>query len=155
MPFSKQVVTLIAEDDAGHTRLIENNLVRSGLKTAIKKFDNGQKVLDFLFCRGAEEHRTVDTPYFLLLDINLPQVSGVEVLRQIRSDTVLRKMPIIMLTTTDDPREIDRCHAIGCSNYVVKPINYDSFVSAITTIGSYISLAKVPPLPEATLTHDG
>ena len=108
-------MTLIAEDDAGHRRLIEKNLARSGLQTPILKFDNGQKVLDFLFQRGGEPQRENETAYVLLLDINMPQVSGIEVLRQIKADTELRKMPVVMLTTTDDPQEVERCHSIGCA----------------------------------------
>jgi CheY-like chemotaxis protein len=147
MPLTlKQVVTLIADDDAGHTRLIEKNLARSGLETPILKFSSGQKVLDFLFRRGTGAHRANNTPYLLLLDINMPEVSGVEVLQQVRADAELRKIPVIMLTTTDDPREIDRCHAIGCSTYVGKPVSYDQFAQAMVTIGRYISLARVPPI---------
>ena len=76
----------------------------------------------------------------------MPKVSGVEVLRQVKADESLRRMPVVMLTTADDPSEVDRCHTIGCSNYIVKPINYDSFAAAIATIGCYIALASVPPL---------
>jgi len=141
---SKPVVTLIADDDAGHARLIEKNLARAGLHTPIQKFDNGHKVLDFLFRRGKGEHRQSDTPYLLLLDIHMPQLDGVEVLHQLKADAELRKIPVIMLTTSDDPREVDRCHAIGCSNYVVKPVSYDLFAEAIVTIGKFISLATVP-----------
>ncbi|MHC1764556.1 MAG: response regulator [Verrucomicrobiia bacterium] len=143
---SKQVVPLIADDDAGHARLIEKNLARAGLQTPIQKFANGQKVLDFLFRRGKGEHRQSDTPYFLLLDIHMPQVDGVEVLRQLKADAELRTIPVIMLTTSDDPLEVDRCHGIGCSHYVVKPVRYDSFAEAMVTIGSYISLANVPSI---------
>lgn len=145
-PPTKQVVTLIAEDDAGHVRLIEKNLAGPGLQTPIQKFANGQKVLDFLFRRGTGEHRQSDTPYLLLLDIHMPQVDGVEVLRQLKADAELRKIPVIMLTTSDDPLEVDRCHGIGCSNYVGKPVSYDSFAQAMVTIGSYISLVNVPPI---------
>ena len=141
---SKPVVTLIADDDAGHARLIEKNLARAGLPTPIQKFDNGQKVLDFLFQRGTGAHRQSGTPYFLLLDIQMPQVDGVEVLRRLKADAELRKIPVIMLTTSDDSLEVDRCHALGCSNYVVKPVSYDRFAEVIATIGGYISLATVP-----------
>ena len=141
---SKQVVTLIADDDPGHARLIEMNLARAGLQTPIQKFANGQNVLDFRFRRGTGQHRQNDTPYFLLLDIHMPQVDGVEVLRQLKADAELRKIPVIMLTTSDDPLEVDRCHGIGCSNYVVKPVSYHLFAEAIATIGGYISLATVP-----------
>jgi len=141
----EEVVILIAEDDAGHARLVEKNLRRAGLHNTIQRFDNGQAILDFLFKRG-EIQRCSDTPYLLLLDIRMPQVDGVEVLRQVKQDAELRKIPVIMLTTTDDPREVERCHSIGCSSYIVKPVNYDKFAEAITSLGLYISLVQVPQI---------
>ena len=141
---TREVIILIAEDDAGHARLIEKNLTRAGLHNKIERFDNGQAVLDFLFRRGPGPHRTQDVPYLLLLDIRMPQVDGVEVLRQIKGDPELRKIPVLMLTTTDDPREVERCHAIGCASYIVKPVDYDKFAEAIKSLGLYISLVQVP-----------
>ena len=108
-----EVVILIADDDAGHARLIEKNLARGGLHNPIQRFENGQQVLDFFFKKGDGPRRKHDTGYLLLLDIRMPKVDGIEVLRQIKQATVLRKVPVIMLTTTDDPREVERCHALG------------------------------------------
>src|SRR6266853_1728243 len=143
---SREVVILVAEDDAGHARLIQKNLTRAGLHNSIVRFDNGQAVLDFLFRRGAGLQRTCDMPYLLLLDIRMPQVDGIEVLRQLKQDVELRKIPVIMLTTTDDPREVERCHTIGCASYIVKPVDYDKFAEAITSLGLYISLVEVPEI---------
>ena len=143
---TREVVILIAEDDAGHARLIEKNLTRAGLRNPIERFDNGQAVLDFLFRRQAERQRASDTPYLLLLDIRMPLVDGVEVLRQVKQDAELRKIPVIMLTTTDDPREVERCHAIGCASYIVKPVDYEKFADAIKSLGLYISLVEVPEI---------
>ena len=146
MGTTREVVILIAEDDAGHARLIEKNLSRAGLHNAIYRFENGQMVLDFLFRRGPGQHRARDTSYLLLLDIRMPQVDGVEVLRQIKQDAELRKIPVIMLTTTDDPREVERCHGIGCASYIVKPVDYEKFAEAIKSLGLYISLVEVPEI---------
>jgi CheY-like chemotaxis protein len=143
---TNEVVILIADDDAGHARLIEKNLTRVGLHNKIERFDNGQAVLDFLFRRGAGPKRALDTPYLLLLDIRMPQVDGVEVLRQVKQDPELRKVPVIMLTTTDDPREVERCHTIGCASYIVKPVDYEKFAEAIKSLGLYISLVEIPEL---------
>jgi len=143
---SREVVILIAEDDAGHARLIEKNLARAGLRNPIQRFDNGQAVLDFLLRNGSGVRRAVETPYLLLLDIRMPQVDGIEVLRQLKQHPELRKIPVIMLTTTDDPREVERCHAIGCSSYIVKPVDYDKFAEAIKSLGLYLSLVKVPEI---------
>ena len=144
MSVPREVAILIAEDDAGHARLIEKNLTRGGLSNRITRFDNGQAILDFLFRRGGGPHRAEDAPYLILLDIRMPQVDGIEVLRQVKADPELRKIPVIMLTTTDDPREVERCHDIGCSSYIVKPVDYDKFAEAIKSLGLYISLMQVP-----------
>ncbi len=138
------MVLLIADDDPGHARLIEKNLARAGLGNPILRFENGQKILDFLLGQGAGAHRAPEVPYLLLLDIRMPQVDGVEVLRQIKADPELRKMPVIVLTTTDDPREVERCHALGCNNYIVKPVDYDKFAEAIKQLGLFIALVQVP-----------
>ncbi len=143
---TQEVVIIIAEDDAGHARLIEKNLGRVGLHNPIQRFENGQDVLDFLFRRGPGPHRKTDTAYLLLLDIRMPKVDGVEALRQIKEDPTLRKLPVIMLTTTDDPREIERCHLLGCNSYIVKPVDYDKFAEAIKQLGLYVSLVQVPEI---------
>jgi CheY-like chemotaxis protein len=149
MGAADEVTILIAEDDPGHARLVEKNLQRAGLHNPVERFENGQEVLDFLYRRGTRQ-RTRDGSYLLLLDIRMPQVDGVEVLRQIKQDPELRKLPVIMLTTTDDPREIDRCHAEGCNNYIVKPVDYDKFAEAVNRLGLFITMLKLPGINGAT-----
>ncbi len=143
MRVTKEVVILIADDDLGHVRLIEKNLHRAGHHNAIERVENAQDILDLLFCRGARQ-RAKEACYLLLLDIRMPKVDGVQVLRQIKADAELKKIPVIMLTTTDDPREVENCHALGCSNYVVKPVDYEKFAEAIKQFGLFIALVQVP-----------
>jgi CheY-like chemotaxis protein len=143
---TQEVVIIIAEDDDGHARLIEKNLARVALHNPIQRFENGQEVLDFLFRRGTGPHRRSDTAYLLLMDIRMPKVDGVEALRQIKEDSSLRQIPVIMLTTTDDPREIERCHRFGCNSYIVKPVDYDKFAEAIKHLGLFVSLVQVPEI---------
>ena len=107
-------------------------------------FQNGEEILNFLFRRGEGPHRVSRKSYLLLLDIRMPKIDGVEVLRQIKSDAELRKLPVVMITTTDDPREVDHCHRLGCSNYIAKPINYERFVEAIRQLGLFLSVVEVP-----------
>lgn len=145
-PMTRDVIILIADDDAGHARLIEKNLSRAGLLNKILRFEDGQQILDFLFSRGAGPKRSPDAAYFILLDIRMPKVDGVEVLRQLKADSELRKIPVSMLTTTDDPREVERCHALGCNNYIVKPVDYDKFSDAIRQLGLFVSLVQVPEI---------
>jgi CheY-like chemotaxis protein len=143
---TKELVILIADDDAGHARLIEKNLQRAGLHNSVLRFEDGQDILDFLFRRGGGSKRASDTPYLLLLDIRMPKLDGIEVLRQLKADPELRKLPVSMLTTTDDPREVARCHELGCSNYIVKPVDYEKFSEAIKQLGLFISLVQVPEI---------
>ena len=142
----KEVIILIAEDDEGHAALIRRNLRRAGLSNTILHFKDGEETLNFLFRRGEGPHRETGSPYLLLLDIRMPKVDGVEVLRQIKQDEELRKMPVIMITTTDDPKEVENCHYLGCSNYITKPIDYDKFVEAIRQLGLFLMVVEVPQI---------
>jgi CheY-like chemotaxis protein len=143
---ARVLVILVAEDDDGHARLIERNFTRSGLHNPLIRFQNGQQVIDYLFCVGPGPHREPHVSYLLLLDIRMPQVDGVEVLRRVKEHPELRKIPVIMLTTTDDPREVERCHLLGCSSYIVKPVDYGKFAESIQSMGLYVSLVEVPEI---------
>jgi CheY-like chemotaxis protein len=143
MSLKQEVTILIADDDLGHARLIEKNLRRAALANRIDRFSDGQEVLDFLFCR-LDNKPPAEAAYLLLLDI--PKLDGVEVLRQLKENDELRKIPVIMLTTTDDPREVARCHALGCSYYMVKPVDYEKFSEAINSLGHFVTLVEVPEI---------
>jgi CheY-like chemotaxis protein len=140
----KEVVILITDDDEGHSLLIEKNLRRAGLINTILRFGDGQEVLNFLQRTGPGAHRDFNIGYLLLLDIRMPNVDGVEVLRRIKADPELKKMPVIMITTTDDPREIENCHELGCNSYIAKPIDYDRFVETIAKLGLFLMVVQVP-----------
>ena len=104
--------------------------------------------LDYLRCEGDFAGRAASGPLLLVLDINMPRLDGVEVLSQIKSDPKRAKTPIIMLTTTDDPREIERCYALGCSVYITKPVECDAFVEAIKRLGLLLQVVQIPPETE-------
>ena len=146
----EEVVVLIVEDDDGHARLIEKNLRRASIKNEMLRFADGQEILDFLFRRGEGRQRKDFIPYLLLLDIRIPKIDGVEVLRQIKQDEELRKIPVIMLTTTDDPLEVDACHRLGCSHYIVKPVEYDKFSAALGQLGLFLKIVQVPQINGVT-----
>ena len=139
---------LIAEDDDGHAALIERNLQRSGVIRKYLRLKDGQETLDFLFQRGKGEVRAQNCPYILLLDINLPKVSGLEVLRQIKDNKELRKMPVTVLSTTDDPQEVEQCHALGCSFYITKPTEPEVFMNVIARLGQLFNIVNVPAIHE-------
>jgi CheY-like chemotaxis protein len=140
------VIILVAEDDEGHANLIKKNLKRAGIVNEVLLFIDGQEIIDFLFRKGDGPHRKSGEAYVLLLDIRMPKIDGVQVLEQIKTDPSLKKLPVIMITTTDDPREIGNCHELGCSNYITKPIDYENFVNAIRQLGLFLSVVQVPIL---------
>lgn len=144
MTMRKETVILVAEDDEGHATLIRKNLQRAGIVNDIVHFKDGQEALDFLLRRGQGPKREHGMAYLLLLDIRMPKVDGVEVLRQVKADKELKKMPVIMLTTTDDPREVENCHTLGCSSYLTKPIDYEDFVAVIRQLGLFLLIVEVP-----------
>jgi CheY-like chemotaxis protein len=142
---AQQLIILLAEDDEGHATLVQRNLKRAGLANEIVHVRDGQEALDYIRCQGTYTGRQLNGPLLLLLDINMPRVDGVEVLRQAKADARTARIPAIMLTTTDDPREIDRCYQLGCSVYVTKPVVYEDFIEAIKRLGLLLSIVKVPP----------
>ena len=131
---------LIVDDDEGHAILIRENLEAAGVQNRIEHFRDGQAVLDFFAAGQPRRHET----YIVLLDIRMPKVDGIEVLRRMKADPELRILPVIMLTTTDDLREVERCHQLGCSGYIQKPVDYDKFAEAIRRIGLFVPLLLVP-----------
>jgi CheY-like chemotaxis protein len=133
---------LLAEDDDGHARLIERNLKRAGFVNQVVRARDGQEAMDL--ARGS---RPSDSHFLLLLDINMPRIDGVEVLRQLKADPQTAKIPVIMLTTTDDPREVERCYQYGCSVYITKPVRYEDFVEALSRLGMFLEIVKLPTGP--------
>ena len=139
----QETVILIAEDDSGHFALVKRNLWRSCVVEDIVQFKDGQEILDFLFSGDEETGRKPNTRYILLLDIRMPKVDGKEVLSRIKSDASLKSMPVIMLTTTDDIDEIDRCYKLGCNFYIVKPADYNKFMETVQSLGEFLSTGGI------------
>lgn len=136
---------LLAEDDDGHATLIRRNLTRAGVINEIAHVKDGQEALDYLQNEGAHAGHGHGVPMLMLLDINMPRVNGVEVLREIKKNPATAALPVIMLTTTDDPREVQRCYELGCSVYLTKPVQYSEFVEAIKRLGMFLEIIKPPP----------
>ena len=143
---------IIADDDEGQALLVRENLREAGVINDIIHFKDGQAVLNFLF--GSDENSPASGPYVLLLDIRMPKIDGIAVLKRIKEDNRLRRMLVIVLTTTNDPREVERCHQLGCNIYVQKPIRYDLFAAAVQRLGSILMFALVPALPQSNPLQD-
>jgi CheY-like chemotaxis protein len=139
-----EVTIVVVDDDEGHTELVRRNLKRSGIRNPIVTLSTGGEALDYVFCRAAHAERKGNSELLMLLDINMPGLDGVEVLRQIKANADTKRIPVIMLTTTDDPREINRCYELGCSVYVTKPVDPSAFIDAIHRLGLFISVVRMP-----------
>ena len=139
------VTIIMIEDDDGHARLIERNIRRSGVNNEIIPFRNGTDALNYLFGsdHGGLAHK--GQPLLILLDLNLPDMIGTEILRQLKESRNFKSTPVVVLTTTDDAQEIKRCYELGCSVYITKPVNYESFAHAIRQLGLFFSVIQVPP----------
>jgi len=141
MEMYKRLIILIAEDDDGHAELINNGLIESGVKNEIIRFSNGEELWNFF---SLNDSKTIqENNYLLLLDINMPKMDGIEVLRRMKSDNDLKEIPIMMLTTTDDPREVEACYKLGCNIYITKPIDFNKFTEMLTRLGLFIQIIKI------------
>lgn len=132
---------LLIEDDPGHARLIERNLRRGGITNEIISIDNGQKAIEYLQTTFANNQQK---NLLVLLDLNLPVVDGYQVLEKIKSDCRMKKLPVIILTTTDVPLEVVRCYELGCNIFVTKPVQYEDFCAAVRNLGLLLTTAKIP-----------
>jgi CheY-like chemotaxis protein len=143
------VSIVMIEDDEGHARLIEKNIRRAGISNDIKHFTDGTTALDFLY--NAPDGPALNGPALILLDLNLPDMSGTDILQRIKSDgNPLKRTPVIVLTTTDDKVEIQRCYDLGANVYITKPVDYESFATAIRQLGLFLSVIQVPVIePDA------
>lgn len=135
------VTIVMIEDDEGHARLIERNIRRAGVNNEIVPFANGTDALKFLFdpaINVASRH------LLILLDLNLPDMTGIDILQKIKADQHTKRSPVVVLTTTDDEREIQRCYDLGANVYITKPVNYEGFANAIRQLGLFFSVMQVP-----------
>jgi len=140
---NNEIVILIAEDDDGHAELIVEGLRETGLKNQIIRFDNGQDIWDFLTDVFEDKNQHKNIEYLVLLDINMPLVDGTEVLRRIKNHDDMKNIPVIMLTTTDDPREIEKCYQLGCNVYITKPVEFIKFAETLQKFGYFLQIIKV------------
>lgn len=137
------VKIVMIEDDEGHARLIERNIRRAGVNNEILAFANGTSALEFLF--GHDPMNPANSrPLLILLDLNLPDMSGVDILAKVKANPHTKAFPVVILTTTDDEREIQRCYDLGANVYITKPVDYENFANAIRQLGLFLSVMQVP-----------
>ncbi|MGN6284859.1 MAG: response regulator [Afipia sp.] len=140
----KPVKIIMVEDDEGHARLIERNIRRSGVNNEIIPFPNGTDAVAHLFGPDGTGIAHKDEALLILLDLNLPDMTGIDILKRVKENQYLKYAPVVVLTTTDDAQEIKRCYELGCNVYITKPVNYENFANAIRQLGLFFSVIQVP-----------
>jgi DNA-binding response OmpR family regulator len=138
------VTIIMIEDDEGHARLIERNIRRSGVNNMILPFTSGTAAVRYLFGGDGSGLDQTGKALLILLDLNLPDMSGIDILRRVKENKYLKSTPVVVLTTTDDSQEVKRCYELGCNVYVTKPVNYESFANAVRQLGLFFSVIQVP-----------
>ena len=138
------VTIIMVEDDEGHARLIEKNIRRAGVTNEIVPFRDGGSALAYLLGPDGSGAINAGKPLLILLDLNLPDMTGVDILKIVKDNENLKRAPVVVLTTTDDQREIQRCYDLGCNVYITKPVNYEGFSNAIRQLGLFFAVIQVP-----------
>ena len=136
---------LMVEDDPRDTELTLTALEEYNLGNEVIVTRDGEEALDYLYCRGAFQGRTTDNPAVLLLDLKLPKVDGLEVLQQIKSDERLKMIPVVVLTSSREERDMVASYKFGVNAYVVKPVDFHEFVNAIKELGIFWAIINEPP----------
>jgi len=140
----KDSVILVAEKDDHHFELMKRSLLHAGISNQILRLPDGRQAIDFLSDVAEKpQGQDADRQYILFLDVDLPEIDGVEVLEKMKEDERLRKIPAIVLTAEDDPQTVDRCYDLGCSTYVVKPAGDEDFQESIKKIGYFLSAVEI------------
>jgi len=145
IPERKPVTILLVEDDDGHARLLEKNLRRGGVVNQLVRVTDGQEAVDYVSRTGSyEDSVRYPFPSVVLLDVRMPRLDGFEVLAYLKSDPELMRIPVIMLTSTDNQHEINRAYEMGANGYVVKPVGIESFIDRVVRLGMFIEVIELP-----------
>lgn len=138
------VIIVMIEDDEGHATLIERNIRRAGVNNTVVPFTDGSSAVDYLLGEDGSGAVHAGHSLLILLDLNLPDMSGIDILARIKNNQHLKRAPVVVLTTTDDQREIQRCYDLGANVYITKPVDYESFANAIRQLGLFFAVMQVP-----------
>lgn len=141
---ARPVTILMIEDDEGHARLIEKNIRRAGVANEIVPFTNGTDAIAYLLGPDGTGLVNKGRQLLVLLDLNLPDMTGIDILEKVKGNEHTRRSPVVVLTTTDDQREIQRCYDLGANVYITKPVDYDGFANAIKQLGLFFSVMQIP-----------
>ena len=145
--FASSAEILIGEDDDGHAALIQNFLKDSGVPYPFKRFENGEKLWAYLKAIEINYSKSEKKcKFIILLDIRMPRMNGIELLKRVKEHSVFRPIPVIMLTTTDDPKDVEICYSLGCNFYMNKPLGFEELSLTLEGLCKFIKSVKIPPL---------
>jgi two-component system response regulator len=146
MTTDDEVEILLVEDSTSDAELAIRALKKKNLANKLIHLKNGAEALDFIFGKGAYAGRdTKQVPKVILLDLKMPKVNGLEVLAKIKGDETTRSIPVVVLTSSNEDPDIAACYAMGVNSYIVKPVDFDNFVKAVSELGFYwLLLNQVP-----------
>jgi CheY-like chemotaxis protein len=136
---------LIVEDDPNDVELTLTALADYNLANEVVVTRDGQQALDYLYCQGEFSNRGTDNPAVMLLDLKLPKVGGLEVLQQVKSDQGLKMIPVVVLTSSNEEKDMMRSYSLGVNAYVVKPVDFHEFVNAVKELGVFWAVINEPP----------
>ncbi|MEA2788943.1 MAG: hypothetical protein QOG73_1349 [Acetobacteraceae bacterium] len=136
---------LIVEDDPNDVELTLTALADYNLANEVVVTRDGQQALDYLYCRGEFNTRSAENPAVILLDLKLPKVDGLEVLQKIKSDDRLKMIPVVVLTSSHEEKDLMRSYSLGVNAYVVKPVDFHEFVNAVKELGVFWAVINEPP----------
>lgn len=145
MTWRQSILIMLVDDDEGHQLLIRENLRAGGIINDVIQMSNGQEAMDYLLRRGAyQDPARSPRPGLILLDIKMPKMDGYAVLEKLKADPSLRTIPVLMLTSTDDQVEVNKCYALGANSYVVKPVRYEEFQDRVKSLGLFLDIVRFP-----------
>jgi DNA-binding response OmpR family regulator len=136
---------LMVEDDPKDVELSLTALEDYNLANEVVVVHDGEEALDYLFCRGKFAERSGDNPAVMLLDLKLPKIDGLEVLQQVKSDDKLKMIPVVVLTSSHEEKDMIASYKLGVNAYVVKPVDFHEFVNAIKELGIFWAVINAPP----------
>lgn len=146
MTITNEIEILLVEDNPNDVELTLRALKKNNLTNRVHVVKDGAEALEYIFANGAYAHRKIeDHPRVILLDLKLPKVDGLQVLRQIKSDERTKVIPVVVLTSSKKERDLVESYKLGANSYITKPVDFDSFVKAVAELGLYWLLLNQPP----------
>ena len=136
---------LLVEDDPKDIELTLTALEEHNLANEVVTVRDGVEALDYLYCKGAFTDRPKGNPIVILLDLKMPRIDGIEVLRELKADEKMQLIPVVILTSSRESRDLDKCYRLGANAYVVKPVRFTEFIKAVQQIGMFWALYNEPP----------